>query len=510
MHTYRTGGHEQRWLQQQNYLGCNTWRAVGRTRPAVVSALFASLTPRGLDLDTFGGISNDEMRAELLRMTNELEVCTTLNAPPQAAIRLLSEVELRMSVANPYHNFRHMYDVAQFLYTMLKRSGFRLKTVAQKSRPRSEDNQQMSSMVKTDRDELSLTPLEIAALWCACLCHDLEHPGHSSYLEEAVRGPAYQAHKAAKKAKPFSLELHHATVACQLVCEELRLLEGVTTEEADHFLEMMRAVIAATQMEKHGEFYANFHATCTAFLGGQFLEKKMEGSGMQQTVAGGAVEREELDESVQQSRAGLRLQLMQWLMKCSDLANTMRPPGCFERWEDAIFEEFYDEGDALVTHGLVKNATQLPPRLDRRSTRLLVQVDFLRGVVLPTFKLLEHYLCAAPGLKPEMATECRVLVNARLKVACSAAAIESSRQKMQRRRRAGILGVLSSILVAVFAVKCLRPWPLAMIDARQVFSRGDGGATTMRCCAKSNYCGVAFWHTGQTRSCNLQRSVWQH
>jgi hypothetical protein len=292
-----------------------------------------------------------------------------------------------------------------------------------------------------------------------------------------MQGPVYQVHKAARQAQPFSLELHHETVACQLVCEEVQLLQGVTPEEADHFLEILRTIIAATQMKRHGEFYSSFHATCTAIFGEQGLERRTQGSGMQQTVvAGGVEEREKL----QQSKAGLRVQLMQWLMKCSDLANTMRPPGCFERWEDAVFEEFHREGEALVTHGIVRSAAQLPPGLDRRrGKRQQVQVDFLRDVVLPTFTLLEFCLHAAPGLRPEMATECRVLAYARLEDARSALAIEGSRQKMQRRRRAGILGVVSLILSAVIAVKCLRLWPLAMIDSRHIFFGSGDGATTV-------------------------------
>mmetsp|Transcript_67605 Transcript_67605/g.163507 ORF Transcript_67605/g.163507 Transcript_67605/m.163507 type:complete len:968 (-) Transcript_67605:375-3278(-) len=394
------------WLSRQRSAGCE----VRGVRPAALAGVAVTTPPppEGLDLDT-SIASVADVRAELIRMTEELGVCSTLRAPQGSAALLVSEVERHMP-RNPYHNFQHIYDVAQFLFTLLGRSGL--------VRPNA----------GTEASAAFLGPLEIAALWAGCLCHDLDHPGHSCVLEVALDGPLHTAHTGASAAPDtFTLERHHGLVAQRLLCEELGLARGLEPAEAHRFQKLVAEVIEATDLGRHQQLYTSFQGIATS------------------TPDGGSQEQQ--------------VQLMKWLMKCADLANTVRPPSCRICWENNAFEEFHLEGDALVANGL-RGLDELPAMNDRREgKREEASEVFFRSLVLPTFTLLEEYLRSAHGLKPDMATECTVMLRARLALAVQDK--EGLAHQRPRPRSSSLLRAAALLLVPLLLV--LRWSPLTMV-----------------------------------------------
>jgi hypothetical protein len=87
--------------------------------------------------------------------------------------------------ANPYHNFRHAFDVTQTCYLFLKHGILA---------------------------NAPLTPLDVFSMMVSALCHDLQHPGMNN---------TFQCNARTKLALTYNdisvLENFHASVAFQLL-----------------------------------------------------------------------------------------------------------------------------------------------------------------------------------------------------------------------------------------------------------------------------------------------------
>lgn len=409
----------------------------GLTAAAQASqAVAVPLPPKGLDRDTRTATA-EYICADLVRMTEELGVCAALGAPEGTASLIVKEVERRMP-ANPYHNFQHIYDVSQFLFTLLTRSG-------------------LASQAGERGQAAILDPLEVAALWCSCLCHDLDHPGHTNRLEEALNGPLQAAYTAARRSSQavpseFTLEWHHLVAAHQLLCEDMGLTRELEPAEASRFQALLTQVIESTDLARHKQLYDTFRGVVAS--SGSELGARKAG----EVAASGSEPRE------------FQVQLMQWLMKCSDLANTVRPPSCRAFWEDSAFEEFHREGDTLLARGWAEQ-NDLPAMHDRRQgKREEASEAFFESLALPTFTLLEEYMMNTPQLNAEMATECLALLRARLSMA-----VQDRKRRGQWRLRAGGATVLGAVLL--LAALLLKWSPLAFAGpSLGGASFGEGGA----------------------------------
>lgn len=336
----------------------------------------------GIERDTWTA-SKAEMQEELVCMAEHLGICKTLQVPPQKILEMVREVEGHM-LANPFHNFRHVYEVTQCLYTLLLQTD--IAQVPEEGEGAGGGAKANGAGANGAGLSLRLSPIEVAALWCACVCHDLEHPGHSLRLEKALPGRLYSRFSDQESTdKAFSLELHHETVAHSILVEDLGLLQALEPEEAQRFKSIVTAVIEATDLAQHGQLFKAF---------GEAADR----------LAGAPPEGKEPQS--EQEAAAVRLQAMQWLMKCSDLGNTIRPTESAARWDDAVYQEFHHEGDSLVEGGF-SDREDLQPNLDKRiGKRVRSSFGFYRFIVLPTYELLLRYMKAVPGMQLEVVESC--------------------------------------------------------------------------------------------------------
>eukprot|EP00404_Azadinium_spinosum_P019656 CAMPEP_0180506728 /NCGR_PEP_ID=MMETSP1036_2-20121128/48151_1 /TAXON_ID=632150 /ORGANISM="Azadinium spinosum, Strain 3D9" /LENGTH=332 /DNA_ID=CAMNT_0022516703 /DNA_START=33 /DNA_END=1027 /DNA_ORIENTATION=+ len=276
----------------------------------------------GLDRDTFM-LDDAEAQQELLAMAEDLGVCATLGADAEAMQRCVCAVQAQMR-PNPYHNFRHVFDVAQFLHNLLRESGL----AGPKPGP-------------------ALAPMDVAALWCAALFHDLGHPGHSLNLEVAIEGNLFESYEAARLAgeavpDTFTIEWAHGCLAQKLL-DEAGLLQGLARAEAQSFKALVSDLILATDLAQHKA------------LNDAFREVVCRLSAETTPEAGCDAWASQAD----------RLKAMRWLLKSADIANTTRSGACALCWDDGAFEEFHEEGDMLLARGLV-SPRELPAMLDRQ------------------------------------------------------------------------------------------------------------------------------------------------
>ncbi|KAJ3042903.1 High affinity cAMP-specific and IBMX-insensitive 3',5'-cyclic phosphodiesterase 9A [Rhizophlyctis rosea] len=81
-------------------------------------------------------------------------------------------------------------------------------------------------------------------------------------------------------------------------------------------------------------------------------------------------------------------QLLQVIVKCSDISNEVRPKEVSEPWVDSLLEEFFTQSDAEKAQGL-----PTAPFMDRaKVTKASAQVGFIGFVLLPLFELVSKVL----------------------------------------------------------------------------------------------------------------------
>ena len=109
------------------------------------------------------GMEKDERLLHMVRMMENFKVPVTLRQQPEAIIPFIYDVFLLMR-DNSYHNFTHVTDVTQYMYTLLLATH-----VADK-----------------------LEPIEVTAAFLGAVCHDLDHPGLSNTFQNNENTPLSQ------------------------------------------------------------------------------------------------------------------------------------------------------------------------------------------------------------------------------------------------------------------------------------------------------------------------------
>ncbi|KAH8047950.1 hypothetical protein JL722_12739 [Aureococcus anophagefferens] len=130
------------------------------------------------------GVDDDMKLNHMIRMMENLRVPQTLKKPAGEILPFVYDIKMVMR-DNSYHNFTHVTDVTQYMYTLLLATH-----VAER-----------------------LRPVELAAAYIAAVCHDLDHPGLSN---------TYQNNENTELSKRYNkespLENHHLSVFGRL-CE---------------------------------------------------------------------------------------------------------------------------------------------------------------------------------------------------------------------------------------------------------------------------------------------------
>ena len=226
------------------------------------------------------GTSEAELKSNVVQMVESVGGLALLKKSPADIAAFMDSVQAKMK-ANPYHNFSHICDVTQFMYTAL---------------------------VQTKIAE-RLSPLQRTALVLAAICHDLEHPGLSN---------VYQVNEKTEYAVRYNnespLENHHLEVARALVTQH-ELLAALSGPEVDEFWTLVRQCILGTDMAKHGTMTKELDE----FLGAEGADPLANARVLQ---------------------LGLSI-----LLKCADISNQARPFSVSQTWNDVVYQEFYHEGD---------------------------------------------------------------------------------------------------------------------------------------------------------------------
>lgn len=191
----------------------------------------------------------------------------------------------------PYHNFYHVVDVCQTIYTFLYRGAACEK----------------------------LTELDCYVLLVTALVHDLDHMGlnNSFYLKtDSPLGILSSA-----SGNTSVLEVHHCNLAVEILSDpDSDVFEGL--DDADRVLAYRAMIdcVLATDMARHGELL-------DIFL------KQMEKPYDIEDVA-------------------TRQMVMDVLLKAGDISNVTKPFDISRLWAMAVTEEFYRQGDMEKEKGV--------------------------------------------------------------------------------------------------------------------------------------------------------------
>jgi hypothetical protein len=243
---------------------------------------------------------------------------------------------------NPFHNWNHAFDVAQFVFALLVGTGLDQK----------------------------LCDAQLLGLFLGAIAHDLDHRGTSNAFE--INERTELAARYPKSSAP--LESHHLALALATM-EEVDLLGGLGAEEAELVRSVVRDVIMATDMGRHATILQDCKAAFkqTGGGGGDGLGENLGAKFFNVSPYGG-------DEDA-------RL-LCQLLIKGSDISNPCRPAAVAERWNSLCYEEFYAEGDLDRSKD-----RKLNPLHDREYNVICrSSVGFIGHVVTPIFKQLKSAL----------------------------------------------------------------------------------------------------------------------
>eukprot|EP01080_Neovahlkampfia_damariscottae_P007158 gene7158-11471_t len=217
----------------------------------------------------------------LFAMYKNLGIVEVFNIDEKKLRLFIIEVKSNYN-ENPYHNFRHAVDVAQFVYCFLLL-------------PKLKD---------------FFTVLEKFAILTAALCHDLDHPGLNN---------TFQVNAATELALLYNdisvLENHHCSMAFKLLKNsKANILESLSTDDWNAFRKIFISCILSTDMTHHFEILTK----------------------LQTRLKTGPLGTDSKDHQ----------QLANIILKCSDISNVCRPPNVSKMWAEALVQEFLNQGDA--------------------------------------------------------------------------------------------------------------------------------------------------------------------
>mmetsp|Transcript_11255 Transcript_11255/g.16890 ORF Transcript_11255/g.16890 Transcript_11255/m.16890 type:complete len:758 (-) Transcript_11255:37-2310(-) len=202
--------------------------------------------------------------------------------PLDKLFEFLCRVQKMYCRKNPYHNFRHAFDVAHFNYLLL--------TLGKAA-------------------EL-LTPLEILALLIGSLCHDIGHVGTSNAFQVAIRSPLALIYNDLSP-----LENYHASETVKLLAvPECNIFENLSVDQQKEMRRLLVDMILATDLARfHVEICAKFDSVRST----GFSKDKKEHRNL----------------------------LLQIMIKSADISNPCRPFHISKYWSYMVQEEFFAQGD---------------------------------------------------------------------------------------------------------------------------------------------------------------------
>eukprot|EP01043_Picozoa_sp_COSAG02_P064577 COSAG02_NODE_9483_length_2204_cov_1.329691_1_plen_473_part_00 len=296
------------------------------------------------DADKLGSITFDawDLSDEALvtrcsLMTTRLNLAEKLNVDQEVIVSYFRACQSQMHADAPFHNWHHVADVTQCLYTLLTQTGLAGK----------------------------LSTEQLIAVFLAAPAHDLDHRGRSNVYEINENTDIAQAFPGEKG----PLECHHSRLALKTL-DSTGILAGLSKESAELVRVCLKNAILATDMGRHGALMNRFNSVTAEIE----MEITLESTN------------KSLAEFFQPGDKGWLLLGM--LLKASDVSNPSRPIRVADKWNDLVYQEFYAEGDVDAAKGRPLN-----PLHDRKNNVISKSsVGFIGFVVLPIFQSLQHFL----------------------------------------------------------------------------------------------------------------------
>lgn len=272
-------------------------------------------------------LGEESLKEGILAMYTKVDLQGKLGISSDLLLEYISAVSKKYNDV-AFHNFTHVFDVTQMLYTLVTKSGLHTK----------------------------LSDAQLVGLFLAAPSHDLDHPGLSN---------TYQVNAGTDLAKKYNntsvLESHH-TDLCLALVDELKLLQNCSTEKAEMIKATIKTAILGTDMAKHKSYMDALSA-----------HNKDDSI---------------VDPQKNQFESEVGILLLVTLMKCADISNPSRPLVVADKWNDLCYEEFYNEGDLDKEAG--RKVVPLFDRETNNISKSTV--GFVNFVVMPLYKNLDALL----------------------------------------------------------------------------------------------------------------------
>lgn len=224
--------------------------------------------------------SEEELLPLCEEMFEEFQLIDRFQIPREKLRNLLTDINQNYK-KNPYHNFRHAFDVTQTVYLIL-----------------------------TNANAASLLGyLEIMAILVAALMHDLGHPGVNNVFQVSTGSQLALTYN-----DKSVLENYHCSMAFSLLRKpENNIFCNLTQEQCQQVRTMIISSILATDLVLHMEIMGKWNACI---------------------VAGFAKDNKDH-----------RNLLLQIILKCADIANPAKNFAQAKHWAIMVQEEFFAQGD---------------------------------------------------------------------------------------------------------------------------------------------------------------------
>jgi cAMP-specific phosphodiesterase len=234
----------------------------------------------------------------------------------------------------PYHNFFHAFDVTQTMFSLISQG------------------QLFSSGV--------LSALDVVTLLLTAVVHDIDHMGLNSTFHTKAETPLGVL--TSVTGSKSALEVHHATIAMELLTETC-LLDEMDKKYRSDVLRTMIDLILNTDMATHGVLMEQFATVLVP-----------RATAAVSSAAGCCCDASAPPE--------VHRLAMIMLMKACDISNPVKPFELCRKWGISVMEEFYRQGDVERQIGL-----DVTPMFDREKKVQLAksQLGFMQFVAGPFF-----------------------------------------------------------------------------------------------------------------------------
>ncbi|XP_071105991.1 dual 3',5'-cyclic-AMP and -GMP phosphodiesterase 11-like isoform X1 [Haliotis cracherodii] len=225
-------------------------------------------------------LDDDDTLKATIRMFTDLELLDVFSINYEILCRWLLSVKKNYRNVT-YHNWRHAFNVAQTMFSMLKLGGM--------------DN--------------VLTESERLALMVGCLCHDLDHRGTNNQFQLKVNTPLAELYTTS------TLEHHHFDQCIMILTTKGNdILCNVSQNEYEEILQMLESAILSTDLALYFRYR------------GQFFE---------------LVKTDKAD----WNNDGHRDLLRSMMMTASDVAAIAKPWEVQRKVAELVASEFFEQGD---------------------------------------------------------------------------------------------------------------------------------------------------------------------